>query len=99
MTLDLGYWLVRSAVGAYLSRMAHPGRASSAPPQAEQATGPRLRVHPEDEAELSAAQKEIAAGRLVDLTPEELAEWEATGELPASVEARFAALGCRESQD
>jgi hypothetical protein len=56
-------------------------------------------VHPEDEAELRAAQADIDAGRLVDLTPEELAEWEATGELPASVKARFAALECRESQD
>jgi len=35
----------------------------------------------------------------VDLTPDELAAWEATGEFPASVEARFAALECSESRD
>ena len=33
-----------------------------------------------------------SSGRIVDLTPEELAAWEATGELPASVEARFAGV-------
>jgi hypothetical protein len=55
------------------------------------------RVHPGDEADLRAAAEEIESGRIVDLTPEELAEWEATGELPASVEARFAGVKCRES--
>jgi len=46
-----------------------------------------------DEAELRAAMDDVAAGRVVDLTQEELAEWEATGELPASVVSRLAALG------
>jgi len=51
------------------------------------------RVPAADEAELRAAMDDVAAGRVVDLTQEELAEWEATGELPASVVSRLAALG------
>lgn len=51
------------------------------------------RPSPADEADLRAATEDIKAGRVVDLTPEELAEWEATGELPASAVARLEALG------
>jgi len=57
------------------------------------------RVSPDVEAELIASDEDLAAGRFVEVTSEELAEWEATGELPAAVEQRFAALGCSESQD
>lgn len=51
------------------------------------------RPPPADEADLRAATEDIKAGRVVDLTPEELAQWEATGELPAAVVARLEALG------
>lgn len=71
-------------------------RGMSDPARAEH---PRFRVHPDDEAEMRAALADVEAGRTVALTAAELAEWEATGELPASVQARFAALGCAESQD
>lgn len=66
----------------------------SRPPVA--ATGPRSapRVRPADEdlADIQAGLADVAAGRTVDLTPAELAEWERTGELPATVDARLAAL-------
>jgi hypothetical protein len=55
------------------------------------------RLHPADQADLRAAAEEIESGQVVELTPEELEAWEATGELPASVEARFAAAKCRGS--
>ena len=58
----------------------------------------KWRVAPADEAELRGALADVAAGRVVDLTPDELAAWEATGELPASVVARFAALEGNESR-
>jgi hypothetical protein len=51
------------------------------------------RVPSADAADLRAAMEDIKAGRVVDVTPEELAEWEVTGELPASVTSRLAALG------
>jgi predicted transcriptional regulator len=44
-------------------------------------------------ADIQAGLAELAAGKGVEVTPEELAEWERTGELPASVEARLAACG------
>ena len=47
----------------------------------------------EDEAMIRAGVEDSAKGATVDLTPDELATWEATGELPASVEARFAGCG------
>jgi len=47
----------------------------------------------EDLAHIQAGLAEVAAGKGVEVTPEELAEWERTGELPASVEARLAACG------
>jgi hypothetical protein len=59
--------------------------------------GAAYRVHPADEADLRAAAEEIESGRIVDLASEELAEWEATGELPASVEARFGGVKNRGS--
>jgi hypothetical protein len=55
-----------------------------------------LRLRPEAEAEIRAALEDVVAGRTVELSEAELAEWERTGELPASVEVRFAALGCSE---
>lgn len=39
-----------------------------------------------------------APERFVELSAEELAAWEKTGELPATVGQRFAALGCKESR-
>jgi hypothetical protein len=44
-------------------------------------------------AHIQAGLAELAAGKGVEVTPEELAEWERTGELPATVEARLAACG------
>ena len=73
-------------------------RAPSSPP-APADKRPLYRVPPEVEAELLASEEDIAAGRVVELTSDELAEWEATGELPAAVEQRLAALGCSESHD
>jgi len=52
----------------------------------------RFRVRPEDEADVRAALDDVASGRTVELTEEELAEWERTGELPSSVQSRLAAL-------
>src|SRR5262249_7243471 len=88
--------LVRGRPRAYTWIMADSGRVPNVRANAEHLA---FRVHPEDEAELRAANADIDAGRIVDLTPEELAEWEATGELPASVVARLSALGCHDSQD
>ena len=64
---------------------------------AKRAARPLYRVPPDVEADIRAGLDDLAAGRTVDLTPEELAEWERTGELPASVEARARALGCNAS--
>jgi len=58
---------------------------------------PKHAVAPAEEAELRGALSEVAAGRFVDLTPDELAAWERTGDLPASVVARLASLECNES--
>ena len=77
--------------------MSRTGTSSSAPAPADKR--PLCRVPPEVEAELLASEEDIAAGRVVELTSEELAEWEATGELPAAVVQRLAALGCSESHD
>lgn len=46
--------------------------------------------------DLRQAQRDADAGRVVGLRPEELEAWQQTGELPASVRERFAALGCDE---
>jgi len=73
-------------------------RVPSSPP-APTEKRPLYRVPPDVEADLLASEEDLAAGRVVEVTSEELAEWEATGELPAAVEQRFAALGCSESQD
>jgi hypothetical protein len=67
-------------------------------PLSERDGGKVRRVHPDDEADMRAAMAEIAAGRTVEVTAEELDEWTRTGELPASVEARVLALGCDESR-
>ena len=52
----------------------------------------RFRVHPKDEADVRAALDDIETGRTVELTEDELAEWERTGELPSSVQSRLAKL-------
>lgn len=66
----------------------------SRPPVAAAEPRPSRRVRPanEDLADIQAGLADVAAGRTVDLTPAELAEWERTGELPAAVEARLAAF-------
>lgn len=50
------------------------------------------RVPAENEADARVALEEVSSGKAIDLTADELAAWEATGDLPATVEARFA--GC-----
>jgi hypothetical protein len=74
-------------------RMATP--QPSRPPAAptEQASARRVRPAADDLADIQAGLAELAAGKGVEVTAEELAEWERTGELPASVEARLAACG------
>jgi len=52
----------------------------------------RFRVHPKDEAHVQAALDDVESGRTVELTEDELAEWERTGELPSSVQSRLAKL-------
>ncbi len=81
----------RSRCGWYHGGMRNP--AASEPPKRK-----LYRLSPEDEAEVRAGLEDVEAGRVVELTPEELAEWEATGEMPAAVEQRFAALECSESR-
>ncbi len=76
----------------------HSGMATpepSRPPAAptEERAARRVRPADGDLADVQAGLAEVAAGKGVAVTPEELAEWERTGELPASVEARLAACG------
>jgi hypothetical protein len=68
-----------------------PSRPPAAPMQ--ERTARRVRPADGDVADIQAGLAELAAGKGVEVTPEELAEWERTGELPASVEARLAACG------
>ncbi|HKY35554.1 MAG TPA: hypothetical protein VJN18_06440 [Polyangiaceae bacterium] len=68
-----------------------PSRPPTAPTQ--ERTARRVRPADGDLADIQAGLAELAAGKGVEVTPEELAEWERTGELPASVEARLAACG------
>ncbi len=82
-----------------MQRARDPNQRSSPPSERHGGETPRYRVHPDDEADVRAAIEDIAAGRTVELSEDELAEWERTGTLPASVEARFAALECDESRD
>jgi hypothetical protein len=49
-------------------------------------------VHPKNEADVRAALDDVETGRTVELTDDELAEWERTGELPSSVQSRLAKL-------
>lgn len=60
---------------------------SSAP--AEHGAARRVRPADDDLAHIHDGLAEAAAGKGVEVTPEELAEWERTGELPAAVEARW----------
>jgi hypothetical protein len=58
---------------------------------AKQVNPPKKRIYrsaPEEEDDLRAALDEVAGGQSVDLTDGELTEWDETGELPASVDAR-----------
>jgi hypothetical protein len=64
--------------------------AQLAQPRRDDRRAAGYRPDPRDEEDVLAGLEEAAAGVGVALTPEELARWEATGELPASVEARFA---------
>ena len=68
---------------------------SSRPPAAptQERVARRVRPAGEDLADIQAGLAELAAGKGVEVTPEELAEWERTGELPASVEATERACG------
>ena len=50
---------------------------------------PRYRVHFRDRDEIGAAIEDVAAGRTVEITLDELKYWEATGELPKAVESRL----------
>lgn len=56
------------------------------------AQGAARRVRPADEdlLHIQAGLAEAATGQGVEVTPEELTEWERTGELVASVQARVA---------
>jgi hypothetical protein len=67
-------------------------RAQQVPGRPDQDRAAR-RVRPADGdlADIQAGLAELAAGKGVEVMPEELAEWERTGELPASVNARLAA--------
>lgn len=76
----------------------NPAEHGSEPEQSGEGHRPIRRVHPADAEDLRAALEDVAAGRMVELSEAELAEWEATGELPASVQSRFAALPCGESR-
>jgi hypothetical protein len=73
--------------------MARPEPSSPPAAPTEQASVRRVRPAAEDLAHIQAGLAEAAAGKGVQVTTEELAEWERTGELPASVEARLAACG------
>ena len=68
-----------------------PSRPPAAPTHERAAR--RVRPADGDWADIQAGLAELAAGKGVEVTPEELAEWERTGELPATVEARLAACG------
>jgi hypothetical protein len=72
--------------------MATPEPSAPAAPT-EQGAARRVRPGDDDLAHIQAGLAEVAAGKGVEVTPEELAEWERTGELPAPVDARLAACG------
>ena len=71
--------------------MATTERSSVPAEPTEQGAPRRVRPADDDLAHIQAGLAEAAAGKGVEVTPEELAEWERTGE--ASVEARLAARG------
>ena len=73
--------------------MAAPERSSAAAEPTEQGAPRRVRPADDDWFHIQAGLTEAAAGDGAEGTPEELAEWERTGELPASLEARLAASG------
>jgi hypothetical protein len=61
--------------------VASPARPKAVPvPAAPE--HPRFKPHPDDEAEIRAAAEDVAAGRLIRLSPAELERWEKTGEWP-----------------
>ena len=63
-------------------------RLATAP--TEPRTARRVRPPDEDLLHIQAGLAEAAAGQGVEVTPEELTEWERTGEVLASVQARVA---------
>lgn len=73
--------------------MASPEPSSAPAAPAEQGAACRVRPAEDDLPHIQAGLAEAAAGKGAQVTPEELAEWERTGELPASLEARLAASG------
>ena len=72
--------------------MATPQPSNTSVAPAERGAARRVRPADDDLAHI-AGLAEAAAGKGAVVTPEELAEWERMGELPASVEARLAAYG------
>ena len=73
--------------------MATPEPSSAPDAPTEQGAAHRVRPADDDLVHIQAGLAEAAAGNGAEVTPEELAEWERTGELPASLEARLAASG------
>jgi predicted transcriptional regulator len=73
--------------------MATPEPISAPAAPTEQGAARRVRPADDDVAHIQAGLAEAAAGKGVEVTPEELAEWERRGELPASLEARLATSG------
>lgn len=73
--------------------MATPEPSSTPAAPTERGSGRRVRPADNDVADIQAGLAEAAAGRGVEVTPQELTEWERTGELPLSVEARLGARG------
>jgi hypothetical protein len=70
--------------------MATPEPSSAPAAPTEQGAARRVRSPPaEDSAHVQAGLAEAAAGKGVETTLEELTGWESTGELPATVEARW----------
>jgi hypothetical protein len=73
--------------------MATPDPSSAPAAPTEQGAARRVRPADDDLVHIQAGLAEVAVGNGAEVTPEELTEWERTGELPAPVQARLAALG------
>jgi hypothetical protein len=70
--------------------MATPEPSSAPAAPTEQGAARRVRPADNDVADIQAGLAEAAAGQGVEVTPKDLTEWERTGELVASVQARVA---------